>query len=41
GILAAQIIGSSDKAVLDRIIAYKESLKTKVEEGAKKMKGSN
>ena len=32
GILAAQIIGSSDKAVLDRIIAYKESLKTKVEE---------
>ncbi len=41
GILAAQIIGSSDKGVLDRIIAYKESLKVKVEEGAKKMKGSN
>ncbi|SRX54285.1 5-(carboxyamino)imidazole ribonucleotide mutase [Aequorivita sp. CIP111184] len=38
GILAAQIIGSSDKAVLDKIIAYKESLKTKVEEGAKQMK---
>ena len=30
GILAAQIIGSSDKAVLDRILAYKEVLKTKV-----------
>jgi 5-(carboxyamino)imidazole ribonucleotide mutase len=38
GILAAQIIGSSDKAVLDRIIAYKESLKIKVEEGAKKVR---
>lgn len=41
GILAAQIIGSSDKAVLDKIIAYKESLKIKVEEGAKKMKENN
>lgn len=30
GILAAQIIGSSDKVVLDRIIAYKESLKQAV-----------
>ncbi|MBK5213673.1 MAG: 5-(carboxyamino)imidazole ribonucleotide mutase [Flavobacteriaceae bacterium] len=40
GILAAQIIGSSDKVVLDRIIAYKESLKTKVEEGAKKVRSS-
>lgn len=30
GILAAQIIGSSDKAVLDKIIAYKESLKEAV-----------
>ncbi|QQX77168.1 MULTISPECIES: 5-(carboxyamino)imidazole ribonucleotide mutase [Aequorivita] len=38
GILAAQIIGSSDKAVLDRIIAYKEGLKMKVEEGAKNLK---
>lgn len=38
GILAAQIIGSSEKAVLDRIIAYKESLKIKVEEGAKKVR---
>ena len=30
GILAAQIIGSSDKEVLDRIMAYKEDLKVKV-----------
>lgn len=36
GILAAQIIGSSDTTVLDKIIAYKESLKNKVEEGAEK-----
>ena len=38
GILAAQIIGSSDKCVLDKILAYKEGLKMKVEEGAKKIK---
>ena len=38
GILAAQIIGASDKAVLDRIISYKEGLKTKVEDGAKKVR---
>ncbi|MGH2642733.1 MAG: 5-(carboxyamino)imidazole ribonucleotide mutase [Chitinophagaceae bacterium] len=38
GILAAQIIGTSDKEVLDKIIAYKESLKNKVIEGAKKLK---
>jgi len=30
GILAAQIIGASDKCVLDKIIAYKEGLKVKV-----------
>jgi len=35
GILAAQILGSADKSVLDKIVAYKESLKMKVEEGAK------
>jgi len=34
GILAAQIIGSSDTEVLDRIIAYKESLKAKVLEAS-------
>lgn len=38
GILAAQIIGSADKCVLDKVIAYKEGLKMKVEEGAKKLK---
>jgi len=37
GILAAQIIGSSDQEVLDRIIAYKESLKTKVIDSSKKL----
>ena len=38
GILAAQIIGSSDSEVLERIIAYKEGLKEKVIEGAKSLK---
>ena len=38
GILAAQIIGSSDQYVLDKILAFKEGLKLKVEEGAKNMK---
>jgi 5-(carboxyamino)imidazole ribonucleotide mutase len=35
GILAAQIIGSSDKCILDKIILYKEGLKQKVIDGAK------
>jgi 5-(carboxyamino)imidazole ribonucleotide mutase len=35
GILGAQIIGSSDSCVLDKIIAYKEGLKIKVNESAK------
>ena len=35
GILAAQIIGSSDQAVLNRIIEYKEGLKAKVIESSK------
>ena len=35
GILAAQIIGSNDVSVLDKIIAYKEDLKIKVNESAK------
>ncbi len=38
GILAAQIIGSSDKCVLDKMIAYKEGLKLKVEESSKDIK---
>jgi 5-(carboxyamino)imidazole ribonucleotide mutase len=39
GILAAQIIGSHDKCVLDKIIAYKQGLKEtviKASEGLKK-----
>tara|TARA_R110000787_G_scaffold8495_3_gene28677 strand:+ start:7056 stop:7544 length:489 start_codon:yes stop_codon:yes gene_type:complete len=40
GILAAQIIGTSDKCVLDKIITYKEGLKIKVEESAKKLKNN-
>ena len=40
GILAAQIIGSSDKCVLDKIVAYKEGPKMKVEEGAEKVRSS-
>jgi 5-(carboxyamino)imidazole ribonucleotide mutase len=38
GILAAQILGSSDASVLEKIIAYKEGLKEKVIEGAKRLK---
>lgn len=41
GILAAQIIGASDKCVLDKIVFYKESLKQKVEEGAKNLQNKN
>lgn len=38
GILAAQILASSDKPLLDKVIAYKESLKQKVLDGAEKLK---
>ncbi|GAA4280815.1 5-(carboxyamino)imidazole ribonucleotide mutase [Gaetbulibacter aestuarii] len=38
GILAAQIIGAQDTGVRDKIIAYKEGLKTKVNESAKDLK---
>lgn len=38
GILAAQIIGSNDKCVLDKIMTYKEGLKLKVEQASKKLK---
>jgi|UniRef100_UPI004047179F 5-(carboxyamino)imidazole ribonucleotide mutase len=38
GILAAQIVGASDTCVLDKIIAYKEGLKMKVEQAAAKIK---
>jgi len=35
GILAAQIMGTADKCVMDKILVYKEGLKQKVIEGAK------
>ncbi len=38
GILAAQIIGTSDKCVLDKIITYKEGLKLKVEMASKSVR---
>lgn len=38
GILAAQIIGASDKCVLDKVLIYKEGLKAKVIEAAKSIK---
>lgn len=38
GILAAQIIGSSNPEVLNKIVAYKEGLKEKVIRGAEEMK---
>ena len=38
GILAAQIIGSSDKKVQDKILQYKEELKTKVLKGSDDLK---
>lgn len=38
GILAAQIVGSSDGAVLQRVVDYKEGLKTKVLKGAEEVK---
>ena len=38
GILAAQIIGSSDQCLLDKIVLYKAGLKKKVIDGAAKLK---
>ena len=38
GILAAQIIGSSDQCVLDKIAVYKEIMKLKVQKASKKLK---
>ena len=37
GILAAQIIGSTDQCVLDKIIFYKEGLKDRVIKGAQEL----
>ncbi|MDC6366547.1 MULTISPECIES: 5-(carboxyamino)imidazole ribonucleotide mutase [Flavobacteriaceae] len=41
GILAAQIIGSSDKCVLDKIEVYKQGLKEKVIKGAEEVKSKS
>ena len=41
GILAAQILGSSDTAVLERIVVFKESLKEKVLKGAEEVKAKH
>jgi 5-(carboxyamino)imidazole ribonucleotide mutase len=38
GILAAQIIGTSDQCVLDKIMTYKEGLKLKVEKASKNLR---
>ncbi|MGY8942939.1 MAG: 5-(carboxyamino)imidazole ribonucleotide mutase [Flavobacteriales bacterium] len=38
GILAAQIIGASDEIVLNKIIAYKEALKLKVEQASERLR---
>jgi len=38
GILAAQIIGSSDSNVLDKIISFKEGLKEKVIKASENLK---
>lgn len=40
GILAAQIIGSADQCVRDKIEVYKEGLKQKVVQGAEQLKNS-
>ncbi|KAA1245600.1 5-(carboxyamino)imidazole ribonucleotide mutase [Aquimarina sp. RZ0] len=38
GILAAQILGATNKAILDKVVIYKEGLKQKVIEGANNLK---
>jgi 5-(carboxyamino)imidazole ribonucleotide mutase len=37
GILAAQIIGSSDKCILDKVVLYKENLKIKVDKASENL----
>ena len=41
GSLAAQIVGSSDTAVLERIVVFKERLKEKVLKGAEEVKAKH
>jgi 5-(carboxyamino)imidazole ribonucleotide mutase len=38
GILAAQIIGSSDQCIQDKVLVYKEGLKSKVNQASNKLK---
>lgn len=40
GILAAQILGASDKELLNKVVEYKELLKQKVEQGAEELKNN-
>lgn len=40
GILAAQILGTSDSVLSQRLLDYKEELKRKVEDSAREMEGS-
>lgn len=40
GILAAQILGTSDTALSQRLLNYKEELKRKVEESAREIEGN-
>ena len=39
GILAAQIIGSSNDEILQKVLQYKDALRQKVEEKARKLEG--
>jgi len=39
GILAAQIVSTADETLVKNLVAYKESLRQKVEESAKEMEG--
>jgi 5-(carboxyamino)imidazole ribonucleotide mutase len=41
GILAAQIVSTGDEMLVENLIAYKESLRQKVEESAKEMEGGD
>jgi 5-(carboxyamino)imidazole ribonucleotide mutase len=41
GILAAQIISTADDSIVKNLIAYKETLKKKVEESAEEMKNNS
>jgi len=41
GLLAAQILGTSDDALANRLIDYKEALKKKIEDSAKELEGKD